>query len=156
MKKYWQNLNDREQKMLVIAGVFTVLYLTYLLLFAPIIKAVDNKKNQLSLKKETLSWLEQAQKQQHETVRQKKLSNSQLLTLLSHQLKANKLVDFPHQIEQTGSGDIQISFDSVPFKNIFQWLEQLNKGYTVQIKQLNVERKESPGTVKLTLVITAS
>ncbi|QBR83672.1 type II secretion system protein M [Legionella israelensis] len=155
MKNYWSGLNERERWMVGIAGICLIVYLFYLLIYAPLKNSVIEKSTQLVEKKDTVVWMQQAKKRKHSTITRKTISNSQLLTLLSDRLKADNLQKYNHQIEQTGAGDIQLSFNEVPFKALLQWLEDLNKNYAMTIKQLNAERSETTGMVKLTLVISA-
>ena len=53
MKAYWDALSEREQWMLGSAGVFCIVCLLYLLLYAPLLHAVHHKKVELIEKQET-------------------------------------------------------------------------------------------------------
>ena len=47
MKAYWQQLNEREQRAVLLAGVCLGFYLLYALVYAPLTSAVRNGRNQL-------------------------------------------------------------------------------------------------------------
>src|SRR3989338_1001554 len=102
MNQYWQNLNERERWMVILAGGTTIIYLIYLLVYSPLVTAVQNKTEQLIDKRETLQWLQQV-RSQAKTEKKKTLSNSKLLTLIDQQLKSNKSLNFPHNIQQTNT-----------------------------------------------------
>ena len=85
----------------------------------------------------------------------KTVSNSQLLTLIGSQLGVRPFLSFPHQIQQTSQGDIQLSFDSVPWNPFLAWLWSLANHYVVTFKQVTVNRTETAGLVKVLLVIEA-
>lgn len=114
------------------------------------------QSTQLIEKKQTLAWMNTVRGQSHPTQNKKTLDNAQLLTLLTTQLKNNPQLKFPYQLQQTGSGDIQLSFDAVPFNLFMDWLKKINQSYTVVIKQFDVEYSERQGITKLVIIISAS
>lgn len=154
MKHYFSTLNDREKWMLVVGGLCLILYLYYLFAYAPLSKQTDEKRNQLVEKIETLEWMKQVQQQAHSSPIKKSLDHSQMMTLIASQLKENPLLKFPYQLQQINSGDIQLSFDKVPFKLFLLWLEKMSKEYSIKIKQLDVDPTKVPGVTRLVLIMT--
>lgn len=156
MKHYLSTLNERERWM-VIAAVFCVfIYCYYLLLYAPLSNKVTQKSVQLTEKIETLAWMQKVKEQAHPKKTKQTVDNSQLLTLFATQLKENATLKFPYQLQQTGSGDIQLTFDAVPFKLFMGWLAKINDRYTITIKQFDVQHSEKPGITKLMIIISAA
>ena len=153
MIAYWNNLNDRERWMLSIGGVCCVVFLFYLLIYSPLVNRVYDKKQQLIEKKETLAFLQKAKIQQQSTKKVQVLSESKLLTVLAEQLKVTSFHRSLYQLQQTGSGDIQLSFDEVPFNAFISWLWSMSEQYAFLIKQFNAERTPTPGVVKVVLII---
>lgn len=154
MKSYLNTLNEREQWMVIGAALCIILYLYYLFLYHPLNHQVNLKSKQLEEKIVTLKWMEQVRTQNHNSQTKKSLDNSQLLTLLSNQLKKNPALKFPYQVQQTSSGDIQITFDTVPFNSFIAWLKELNQEYVITIKQFDAERSKKSGLTRLTSLIS--
>ncbi|HAT1773038.1 TPA: GspM family type II secretion system protein LspM [Legionella pneumophila] len=154
MKTYLNTLNDREKWMVIIAGISLLIYGYYLLLYAPLSNQVNQKSTQLIEKTETLEWMKQVRMQKRSAKRKESVDNSQLLTILASQLKNNKTLKFPYQLQQTGSGDIQLTFDAVPFQNFIQWLAKINELYSINIKQFDVERTSTPGVTRLMIILS--
>ncbi len=155
MKTYWRSLNDREHWMLG-TGVFCCfVYLFYALLYAPLITAVHDQSQQLIEKKETLAWMERVRQQHITSKTPQVLTSSKLLTVLATQLKSSSFHHFSYQIQQTGPGDIQLSFEQVPYNAFVSWVWAISEQYTFTVKQLNAERTDTPGVVKLLIVIAA-
>ncbi|AMP89488.1 GspM family type II secretion system protein LspM [Legionella pneumophila] len=154
MKTYLNTLNDREKWMVIVAGVSLFIYGYYLLLYAPLSNQVNQKSTQLIEKTETLEWMKQVRIQKRSAKRKESVDNSQLLTILASQLKNNKTLKFPYQLQQTGSGDIQLTFDAVPFQNFIQWLAKINELYSINIKQFDVERTSTPGVTRLMIILS--
>ncbi|MFO2503426.1 GspM family type II secretion system protein LspM [Legionella pneumophila serogroup 1] len=156
MKTYLNTLNDREKWMVIVAGVSLFIYGYYLLLYAPLSNQVNQKSTQLIEKTETLEWMKQVRMQKRSAKRKESVDNSQLLTILASQLKNNKTLKFPYQLQQTGSGDVQLTFDEVPFQNFIQWLAKINEVYSINIKQFDVEKTSTPGVTRLMIILSTS
>nr|WP_282596075.1 GspM family type II secretion system protein LspM [Legionella pneumophila] len=142
--------------MVIVAGVSLFIYGYYLLLYAPLSNQVNQKSTQLIEKTETLEWMKQVRMQKRSTKRKESVDNSQLLTILASQLKNNKTLKFPYQLQQTSSGDVQLTFDAVPFQNFIQWLAKINEVYSINIKQFDVEKTSTPGVTRLMIILSTS
>ena len=153
MRTYWSNLNERDRFTLVIGAVVCVVYLFYLLIYSPLTTAVHNKSQQLTEKQETLAWMKQVRVLHHTKKAPKTLTSSKLLAVLAEQLNTTSFKQFPYQLQQTGVSDIQLIFDRVPSNAFVHWLWSINEKYTIVIKQLNMERTDTPGVVKLMIII---
>jgi len=156
VKAYLNALNDRERWMLVAAVLFLTLYCYYLFLYEPLNQKVNQKSKQLIENLTTLEWMNQIKTQSHIRHAKQQVDNSQLLTLLAKQLKDNETLKFPYQLQQTGTGDIQLTFNEVPFNLFVEWFEKLNLRYTIYVKQFEVERSAIPGITRLMIVISAT
>lgn len=155
MINYWTNLNERERWTVGLGISCTLIYLFYLLIYSPLETAVSDKSKQLQEKKATLAWIKQVQSQTMGNNKQQRVNDSKLLTIVATQLNTGPFLSFPHQLQQTGQGDIQISFEKVPYTPFLTWLWTLGNDYSMTLKQLGVDRTEITGLVKITLVITS-
>ncbi len=153
MKTYWMNLNDRERWMLGGAVVVGFFYLLYAGVYSPLVARIEEQSLQLRENQATLVWMQQVRQKSASHPSPKTLSNGQLLSVLATQLKATSFHRYPHQLQQTGSGDIQLTFETVPYNAFINWLSDMNKQYTFTIQQLSVDHTDTPGIVKLALVV---
>lgn len=153
MKEYWSHLNDRERWMLSLGAACLILYLFYLFLYAPLVNAIQLRSQQLSEKRETLKWMQSVREQRSKIKPRESVTNTQLLTVLAKELNKAELNSFPYQLQQTESGDIQLSFESVPFGVFIDWLKSIHEKYAFSIKQLNAEKQDTAGLVKLQVIL---
>ena len=153
MKAYWANLSDRDRLTLSIGIIFCVLYLFYLLIYAPIVRAVHQKSHQLIEKQETLLWMENIKKEYTAKKKPEALSSGQLLSVLAEQLANTSFKQFPYQLQQIAAHDIQLSFDKVPFNAFMLWLWSINEKYAISIKQANIDHTDTAGVVKIVVVL---
>lgn len=155
MKKYLNSLNERERWMVIASIICVVAYVYYLFLYTPLSNRVTEQSAQLIEKRDTLAWMKKVREQSHSTTQKETLNNGQLLSLLATQLKNNQALKFPYQLQQTGTGDIQLTFDAVPFQMLMTWLIKINQQYAITIKQFDVDRTDTPGVTKLMIIMTA-
>jgi general secretion pathway protein M len=156
IEKYWHYLTERERWMVVVGTVCALLYLFYFLLYQPLRTAVNTKTRQLLEKQETLVWMQQVRQQPKKNQPTTQvINNSKLLALIGNQLSNNGLRQFTYQLQQTGSGDIQLSYEQVPFKPFLIWLWNLHNDYAITLKLFTAECTNTPGVVKQMIVITA-
>lgn len=153
MKNYWQNLNEREQKLLIITSFILLAYLIYTLVYAPIVNTLKDRTLELQEKKQTLIWMRDVQKN-YIVSKKSKINNSELLSILVTEIKNSSFNNYQYQLQQSGKGDIQLLFKEVPFNDFIKWLEVFSKHYAVTIKQVSVEKTEISGVVKLTTVFS--
>jgi general secretion pathway protein M len=150
---YWNNLNERERLLLIIASACCLFFLFYLLIYSPLVDGVQNKTGQLIEKQDTLAFLRKARMQQKTIKKVQVLSQGNLLTVLTEQLTTSSFHQSRYQLQQTASGDIQLSFDAVPFNPFMHWLWSMNENYSFLVKQFHAEHTVTPGVVKLVLTI---
>lgn len=153
---YWNNLNEREKWLLAATSICVIIYLFYLFFYAPLANAVINREKLLQEKNETLHWMKQVRNEAKHSNHAMPITNAKLLALIDNQLSNNKLHQFTYQLQQTGSGEIQLSFERVPFNQFLTWLWSVNNNYAFNIKQFNAERSDVAGMVRLNLIIAAS
>lgn len=153
VKAYLVSLNQRERWMLGIGVIFCIFYLFYLLIYSPLINAVHDKSQQFVEKQETLVWMQEVRQQYKNKKAPQALTSSKLLTVLADQLNKTSFKSFPYQLQQTGVSDIQLVFDQVPYNAFIAWLWSISEKYAISIKQLSVDRTDTPGVVKLVMVI---
>ncbi len=156
MKSYLNNLNERERRMVFTALLVVVAYIYYALLYTPLAQGVEEKKRLLQEKVVTLAWMKKVQLQHVSTQKKQSIDNSQLLTLIANQLKNDTTLQFPYKLQQTSSGEIQLSYDKVPFNLFIEWLAKINERYYINVKQLSANKTTTPGITQIMLVISSA
>ncbi len=154
IKEYFDELNERERKLVVGAGVFLAFFLFYSLVYSPISSAVLRKKQILLENKQTLHWMEEVYTKQKILNPPEALSDEKLLTVLSTSLRASNLKDFTYQLEQTAGGDVRLHFAKVPYNPLVNWLWLFCGKYTLSVKMFSATSKENNGIVEVSLVLS--
>lgn len=156
MMNKWHTLREREQSSLIAAGVLLVLYVLYFFIVSPLLTAVDTTQKQILEKKETLTWMQKINHLHHSAKAPKPLTNGQLLSLIAKQLGTPRYQGFPYQLQQSSGNDILLVIEKIPYALIMQWLYTLTQEYTVNLKQLTVDKTLTSGLVKFQITLTAT
>lgn len=153
MMSYWTNLNERERWLVGTGSICTIIYLFYLLVYSPLVTMTSQKSKLLQEKKETLVWMQQILQKPMNKVQKETINSNRLLGIIATELNERPFSSFPHEIQQTAQGDIQLTFDTVPYTPFLSWLWTLGNKYTVSLKQFSAERTKTSGEVKIMLII---
>jgi general secretion pathway protein M len=119
-----------------------------------LVSAVEERKAAWIEKKTTLLWMQQAQRAYAHEQQPTRVTAATLLSVLTELLTHVSFQRFPYQLEQTSSGDIQLTFDAVPYNLFVSWLQTQSKQYTLVIKSLYLSKTDTPGVVKAAVVFT--
>lgn len=152
MKAYWQQLNEREQLAVVAASIFVIAYLFYALIYAPLTSAVTNEQAQWRTKQATLVWMRHVEQTYSQDKRPQTVAEGNLLSILTQVLKGASFHRFPYQLAQTAGGEIQLSFDAVPYNAFITWLQAQTVRYTLTIKNIDMTKTDVPGVVKASVI----
>lgn len=155
MKAYWQQLNEREQIAVVAAGIFSGLYLLYAVVFSPLVSAVTQSREEWREKKATLIWMQQAEKRYVGEKKPQTVTAENLLSVLTGLLAKASFHRFPYQLAQTATGDIQLTFEQVPYNAFIVWLQAQSTQYTLTIKTMDITQTDVSGVVKVSVMFSA-
>lgn len=153
---YWTNLNERERLLVAVGSITALIYLIYSLIFSPLSEAVNSRTLQLKEKQETLAWMQSIHQQPKNSKTPQSIGNAKLLALIGNQLNESSFHSFTYQLQQTGAGEIQLSFERVPFNPFLSWLWALNESYAITLKQCLIEQTKTAGVVKLLIILDAA
>ncbi len=155
MKAQWQQFNEREQGAILISGLFLIAYLSYASFFSPLSKMVTTAQKRWHEQTVTLTWMLHVQQNYHEEKKPQKVASSNLLSILTEVLDQASFNRFAYQLEQTATGDIQLSFENVPYNGFMEWLRDQSAQYTLSIKNLDVTKTNINGVVTVSVIFGA-
>lgn len=155
MKNFLKNLNDRDRVALFIGASCLLMYFLYLMVYSPIVTALDQKAFHLSEKQKTLSWMQAVQRKKISKNEPLSVNNAQLLSVLNRKLKEAQFEPFAYQLQQDSSGNIQLSFDEIPLVPFLSWLFRMNGSYAFTLQRFVANRVETSGMAKVSIILMA-
>ena len=153
MNDFWVKLSERERWMLIAGGLIFILYLVYVFAVAPLSRAVDKHVADVREKQQLLVWMEQVRSKARLHKAPEHLDKAKLLGAFSTSLSQTPLHTFTHQLQQTGEGELQLSFEEVPYNACISWLFSLRNKYAFSIKQLSFKQTKTAGVVNAVIVV---
>ncbi|MDF1757127.1 MAG: type II secretion system protein GspM [Legionellaceae bacterium] len=155
IKEYLEQINERERRMLLVAAVFLCCYIFYALIYSPLVSSVKDKQKLLTEGKETLQWMKMVRSQYIDVTPTESLSGEEALSELSNELKHSSFQKFHYQLEQTNDGNIQLSFDEVPYNSFVIWLWDFCGKHAITVKQFSVDDKSPAGVVSVMVLLSS-
>lgn len=158
MKNRWQNLSERERRFLTLGGGAALILLIYLTIWNPFFSALSTLREQVTESQQLLSWMQTATKvlqnlQKSGAITSREAKTSSLLVIVNNSLTHYQLASFAQQIEAPNTNQVHISFKSVPFDALIDWLELIWKNYGIDVYQLKLTPTTQTGLVQIDLVL---
>ena len=153
IKDWWQNLQTREQQLVIFGGIAVVILLFYTLAWSPLVNARDIKQQHVENNQELLAWM----KTKSAEVKQLRLSNPQalrsdsnrsLLAIVDSLANQLGLRSSIRQIEPNGQNNVTIWMDEIEFNALVTMLGQLEKRSQVMVNEASVSKLDQPGFVQ--------
>ncbi|VAW99030.1 hypothetical protein MNBD_GAMMA22-1411 [hydrothermal vent metagenome] len=150
MKTYFTNLNSREQKLVLAAIFFVLLYLPYQFIYAPFQDSLNNMNTKTNVALKNINWM----KSKAAEVRQltgaggsTQKSKQSLLSLIETTSKKSKLNKNLRKVQPAGSSNVKVWLDEVSFDGLMQWLDSLVITHGLSIQDITVDKQAENGIV---------
>jgi len=153
MKAYWQQLSQRDQRLLVFMVASIALSLFYFGFWSPLQTGIE--ENRLRIEAQTKQLI--TMKQQAEEVKQLKRSgkggkrssatSGSLLSIVERTAVQLKIRTALKNFKPEGQDGVTLQIDNISFDQLIEWLKLLKQQYGIFVNDLSVERREEPGRV---------
>jgi len=153
MLEKFNELNRREQLILIIGGVFFVAYLLYILVYSPLSKSQTELAQQNDRARETIveskGLVAEFKNLQRSGAQSSKGSGQSLSQIVDTTVAKNSLS--MKRFQPNASGDAQVRFEGAIFNNIVAWLYELESGYSIIVKDISISPGRAEGLVDVSV-----
>lgn len=156
MKNKWHALSSREQKMIVFGGIFVLIFVLYVWVFAPLnarIAAANDtwqqQKNTLTFVSQTITRIQRLQQKGYRLPAQKVA----LLSTTEQVLSQHRLQPYLSKIAQPEPNTLTLNFDLVPFDGLISALKTLQFQHGIYVKQARIQKTDTPGLTRATVTL---
>ncbi len=155
IKQWYSSLEQNEQKIVIIAGVFFALIILFFVLIKPLNDSVSNLEIQVESRESSVETWKQAMPQLLAAGGQVKGSNNQALSTVvtSTTRRFNLRVS---RVKENGLSEMQVWFDNVPFNDFVRWASELETKYQITIASVNIRSKDRDGLTSMDIKIQRS
>ncbi len=145
-KQKWQQLNAREQSLLIVMSVVIGIFLFYSLIWQPLNDNLAKAAKKLEKQQALLVWV-QEKTQQYQQANPTIKHRGGSLTGIVNRTARSKNINVTRM--QPQGDDLQVWIDEVPFEQLLKWLEQLAMNEGVLIKAIDITKADSNGVVQV-------
>ena len=145
MKSWWQQLQLREKRLVIIMGVLLSIFFFYQLIWQPLNENIVHNQKKLIRQQALLSWVNK------NTLRYKNNANSNSVknngsissivnrTAKQHQITVSRM--------QPQGDDLHLWIEEIAFNTLLQWLEQLSNEEKLMVRGIDLSHGNQTGTV---------
>jgi general secretion pathway protein M len=159
MKAWWQQLNRRQQRLVMIAGLILLALLVYVQLWEPLAEARQAERERVAHNQALVDWLVAvrpvAEQMRREGSSRRDLGGRSLLGLSDETARAAGLAGALTRIEPAGQDQVRVWLDGAEFLAVMNWLERLSRDHPVEVVQLAVDRAQRSGQVNVRVTLSS-
>lgn len=154
MRRWWQGLQERERRIMMLGAFALMVVLGYGLIWLPLQEAREQARKDLARSESTLTWTRQAAAQiiSLRGSGRAEPDNRPLLSIVDSTAKRSGLQDGIRRIQPIGQSDVRVSLDGASYRALVAWLAQLH-GKGVKAVELSLQRENDPGKVTANLTL---
>lgn len=160
MKQWWLHLSIREQRTVIIGSVLLFFIVMYFFIWSPISDTVDTLQQNVVQDSELLSWMKitapQINVTQVTSSAAHPVAAADLFGTVQQSLLSSGLKSALQNIEQQKAGTIKLTFNSISFDNLINWLIAVQRDYGVSAVEVNLNKVADEGHVKGEIVLQSS
>lgn len=156
MKDWFQGLVPREQMLVALAGVLTVVVVIYLGVWLPLDRANSRLENQVERQRELVTDLRQLRGRLPSPSGGSTASapgGQSLVVVVDSTVRQRGLGTTLKRSRPLDGDSIQVSFENVAFDALVEWLGQLGSQHGIDIGAASFSSRAEPGRVDATLTL---
>lgn len=159
VKNWWENLLDRERRMLTIGIIVLSILIIYALIWSPLSGAVTDYKTQIESQRTLLIYLKKAQAKITEMKAQgiqPAATSDNVLSLVEQTLSQQALSVYLKQVQQPKPNQVALSFEKVPFDKLMSWLQMMIMQHGAAVLKMQAMRLPVIGSATVTITLELS
>lgn len=155
----WEEWKKDKPSWMVLAYIGAVFFIYYITVISLLDYAVSRSQKKALTSLETAKWMSKASQ---EIIALRQLSpppainvKEKLFTVIDESIKSEQLSAFLTNVQQEKGGDVQVTFNKIPFNDLVHWLKRLNDSHRIYALEATLQ-KSDPGLVQASLVMQQS
>ena len=157
MKEWFTSLESREQTIVTVGAIFTVLALIYLLLWRPLGTQTAKLENRVASQQDTLDSLARLEGRvspPSSAPASGSPRGQSLVVLVSQTVDRFKLDSALKSSQPAGGGNsIRVQFEDAPFDTMVSWLGELQTHHGLGVQSASFNRRDQNGRVDSALTL---
>ena len=147
MITWWQQLNLREKRLVLVMAPLVVIFILYSFVWQPLNDNIAKTEKNVARQQLLLSWVQE----NTERFQQAKSSggnraNGSLSSIVNRTAGRYKISITRMQPQ---GDNIQVWIDEIAFNRLLEWLEQLSTKEGLRVTNIDLSNAEQPGVVRV-------
>lgn len=147
MKTWWQQLNIREQRLVVIMSALIAIFIFYSLIWQPMNENIANSKMKIERQQKLLTLVQEGTQRYKDAARNGGRSSGESLSSIVN--RTSRLESISITRMQPQGDDLQVWIDEIPFNQLLSWLEKLASRNGLQVKSIDLSKADQQGVVRV-------
>lgn len=157
MKAWFDGLEPRERRMLIVGGILLLISLFYVAVWEPLEDGVESLRKNNAEQLELLQWMQQSVQEVKQLRgaggRPAQLAQGQsLLAAIDRAARANKLGGALKRVQPDGNNRARVWLEGASFDHIVRWIDSLQRQQGVFVVSSVFDALEEKGRVDARLV----
>jgi general secretion pathway protein M len=147
MKTWWQQLNIREQRLVLAMSVVISVFVLYGLIWQPLNEKIASTQLKIERQQALLAWVEDnTQRYQQAKRNGGSKSGASLSSIVNRTSRSNNITITRMQPQ---GDDLQVWIDEISFNQLLSWLEHLASRENLQVKNIDLSLADQQGVVRV-------
>lgn len=147
MKAWWQQLNVREQKLVIVMSALVSIFILYSLIWQPLNEGIADKKLKIERQQALLTWVEENTQRYQQAKRSGGRRSGESLSSIINRTSRLDKINITRM--QPQGDDLQVWIDEISFNALLSWLEKLASREGLQVKSIDLSKAEQQGVVRV-------
>jgi general secretion pathway protein M len=155
IKTWYQGLKSNERQLVIAAAVLLGVALVYLILLAPLSRAVTTREARVERKQQDLVWMRGVSGPMQQLIATQPGGNAgdSLVVVIDRSARQAGIANSLAGQSPNGDNGIRVRLENAPFDNLVIWLSNLQQQYGIAIDSASVDRTGKPGVVSANIVL---
>lgn len=148
MKQWWQGLNGREQRLVIIMASIVMVFVFITAVWQPLNSNLAKAQKNIEKQQKLSAWM-QENLNTYKQLKRSGGSNAARGSLTSIMNNTAKRLNITIARMQPQGDDLQVWIDQVPFNDLLSLLEQLTTQQGLKVMAIDIALADTEGTVKV-------
>ncbi|REL28459.1 type II secretion system protein M [Thalassotalea euphylliae] len=149
MKQWWQQLQTREQRLVLAMAAVVLVFILFQGVWQPIHQGVDKAEQKLTRTQELYQFVQtNTAKVNGLAGTNRSISPGGSLSSLVNRVAGQYQISIA-RIQPQGDNGVQVWIDEIPFEQLLRLLNTLTEQHGLMVSNIDITTGNSPGTVKI-------
>lgn len=146
MKQWWQQLQQREQRLVIAMAVFISIFILHQGIWQPLNNNIEKADKKLERTNELLAFVKENTAKVKRSGVQRPIATGSLSSVVNRAASQYQIT--LDRIQPQGDS-VQVWIDDVAFNQLLSWLSSLSNDHGLNVSNIDISKSDINGAVKI-------